>query len=83
MGTHLRVLSESYPMNTNMTGFRWFSKIFVSLCLMDESSLSFGRAKCLDDTDNAVWQRTIYLWSSQKKDINPSQASMLTQIVTG
>ena len=32
MGTHLRVLSKSYPMNTNMTGFRWFSKIFVSLC---------------------------------------------------
>ena len=30
MGTHIRVLSESYPMNTNMTGFRWFSKIFVS-----------------------------------------------------
>ena len=28
MGTHLRVLSESFPMNTNMTGFRWFSKIF-------------------------------------------------------
>ena len=26
MGTHLRVLSESFPMNTNMTGFRWFSK---------------------------------------------------------
>ena len=24
MGTHLRVLTESYPMNTNMTGFRWF-----------------------------------------------------------
>ena len=22
---------ESYPMNTNMTGFRWFSKIFASL----------------------------------------------------
>ena len=29
MGTHLRVLSKSYPMNTNMTGFRW--KIFASL----------------------------------------------------
>ena len=31
MGTHLRVLSESFPMNTNMTGLRWFSKkkIFV------------------------------------------------------
>ena len=24
MGTHLRVLSKSYPMNTDMTGFRWF-----------------------------------------------------------
>ena len=36
MGTHLRVLSDSYPMNTNMTGFRWFSKIFVS---------SIGRAR--------------------------------------
>ena len=31
IGTHLRVLSESYPMNTNMTWFRWFSKIFASL----------------------------------------------------
>ena len=31
IGTHLRVLSESYPMDTNMTGFRWFSKIFASL----------------------------------------------------
>ena len=26
MGTHLRVLSESYPMNTNIVGFRCFSK---------------------------------------------------------
>ena len=25
IGTHLRVLSESYPMDTNMTGFSWFS----------------------------------------------------------
>ena len=32
MGTHLRVLSGRYPMNTNMTGFGWFSKIFASLC---------------------------------------------------
>ena len=27
--THLRVLSESYPMNTNMTGFKRFSFIFA------------------------------------------------------
>ena len=32
MGTDLRVLSESSSINTNMIGFRWFSKIFVSLC---------------------------------------------------
>ena len=33
MGTHLRVLRESYPVNTNMTGFRRFSKIFCILAL--------------------------------------------------
>ena len=44
MGTHLRELSESFPMNTNMTGFRCFSNIFASLCL-DERSLSIGRVK--------------------------------------
>ena len=32
MGTQLRVLSERYLMNTNMTGFTWFSKHVVSLC---------------------------------------------------
>ena len=26
-----RVLSESYPMNTNMTGFRWF---FQNICVL-------------------------------------------------
>ena len=29
-GTHLRELSGSLPMNFNMTGFRWFPKIFAS-----------------------------------------------------
>ena len=32
MGTHLKVLGENYSLNTNMTWFRWFSEIFVSLC---------------------------------------------------
>ena len=32
MGTHLRAPSDKYPMKTNMIGFRWFSKIFASLC---------------------------------------------------
>ena len=33
MGTHLRELCESYPMHTNMTGFRLFSKILCFLVL--------------------------------------------------
>ena len=37
MGTHLRVLRESYPMNTNMA---WF--ISLHPCALDESSLSIG-----------------------------------------
>ena len=31
MGTHLRVLIQSYPMNNYVTGIRWFLKIFASL----------------------------------------------------
>ena len=42
MGTHSRVLSESFPMNSNMTGFRCFSK---NICSLDESSLSTRRVK--------------------------------------
>ena len=32
MSSHLRVHCESYLMNTTMTGFRYFTKIFTSLC---------------------------------------------------
>ena len=42
MGTHLRVLSKSYPMNTNMTGLDGFQKS-LRPCGLDESSLSIGR----------------------------------------
>ena len=41
-GTHLTVLSESSPMNTNMTGLRWFSKK-VCPCDLEENSLSIER----------------------------------------
>ena len=37
--THMRALSESYPMNTNMTGF------ILHPCALDESSLRIGRVK--------------------------------------
>ena len=52
MGTHLRVLIKSFPMSTNMAGFRRFSKIFASLCF-GKSSLSIGRVgstQCLSIT---------------------------------
>ena len=42
MGTHLRVLSESYQMNTNMTGFRWVSKILCVLVLWSEVASALG-----------------------------------------
>ena len=32
-------------MNTNMTGFRWFSKILAFLYDLDESSLSIGKVR--------------------------------------
>ena len=57
MGTHLKVLSESFPMNTNMTGFRWFSKIFEFLCLGQNYSLSIGRVNPFNATATFV-QRT-------------------------
>ena len=51
MGTHPRVPSESSPINTNMTGFRWFLKIYVFLCF-GQSSLSIGRVdKKITDID--------------------------------
>ena len=42
MGTHRRVLSECFPMDTNMTGFSWFQGS-LHLWVLDESSLSIGR----------------------------------------
>ena len=40
-GSHMRVLSESQPMNTNMTWFKlWFSKKYLCPCALDEISLS-------------------------------------------
>ena len=40
MGSHLRLLSESYQMNTNMTGFRCFFLKYVCPCALNDSSLS-------------------------------------------
>ena len=34
MGAHLRVFSRSYPINTNMTQFRWFLLVGYELTLV-------------------------------------------------
>ena len=34
MGIYPRVLRDSYPMNTNMTGFGWFSKVFLCVLVL-------------------------------------------------
>ena len=36
----MRVLNDSYLMNTNKTGFRWFSKNFASLVLWTKVALA-------------------------------------------
>ena len=44
MGTHLRILSERFPMNANMTGLDGFQKS-LGPCALDKSGLSIGRVK--------------------------------------
>ena len=43
----MRVLSKSYPMNTNMTGFKWFSKKYSGSCAVDVSNLGIRRVRTL------------------------------------
>ena len=53
MDTHLRVLSESYPMNTNMTQGLDIFKKSLHPCALDESSLSIQRV-------NPCWKCIVY-----------------------
>ena len=43
MGTHLRVLDESYPISTNMTGVYMVFKPFCIFSAMHESSFRIER----------------------------------------
>ena len=45
MGTHMKELSESYPMDTNMTWFRCFFQKSLRSCALDNTSLSIGKVK--------------------------------------
>ena len=68
MGTHLRVRSESYPMNTNMIGFRWLSKIFASLCFgQKEPQHLQPRCTCGATTSNITYHNIAHEW--YKKNI--------------
>ena len=73
MGTHLRVLGESYPMNTNTTGFKWFSKYFFGICALDEGSLSIERDNAIYIGVNSLpiqdWIRLVPHVVHQKKNI--------------
>ena len=65
MGTHLRVLSESYPMNINITAFRWFSKIVVPCASASEG---LNKHKTLQRICHAYWifdgaNTTVIHWS--------------------
>ena len=42
MGTHLRVLSKCYLMNTNITRFRWLTKKSLRLLWLKASSVLEG-----------------------------------------
>ena len=41
----MKELGESFPMNTNMTGFQWFSKKYLRLCNLVKRNLSIRRVK--------------------------------------
>ena len=65
MSAHLRVLGESYTMNTNMTGFRWFQKS-LRPCSLDESRLSIGRVNLSNAEANLSEHK------DAKKNLNPA-----------
>ena len=53
MGTHLRVLRESCPVNTNMIRLRGFFE-FLHSSALDERSLSIGRINASNAEDTLV-----------------------------
>ena len=61
-------------MNTNITGFRWFSKMFASCASLDESNLSIGR----------VSNQTIHMSITYEYfhlNITPMQAYRVNRVV--
>ena len=61
MSMYLRVLGKSYPMNTNMTGFKWFSKIIASAMPLFNASALEG----LSNLNTAYVNRYMILYLRQ------------------
>ena len=57
-GIHLRVLSKSYLMDTNMTGIGWFSRIFCIPVLCMKVALALKGLKVTMDVVK-VWSRVM------------------------
>ena len=81
MCAQVRVLSESYPINTNMTGFRRFSNIFASLhhCALNESSLSIGRVYRPPDLINALL--FCFKWEHEHLDLFPFALKLCVKVI--
>ena len=82
MGTHLIVLSESYPVNTNMTGLRSFSKIFASLRFGRKwpYALSIGRVKNRETTSITYFIETV-LSTSEHQSLTNQVSQILEEIL--
>ena len=73
MGTHLRVLSESYPMNANITGLKCFSKLFAALWFGRKLSLGIGNFGVLPNYFlKSTWLLTRQEISRRYADMNGS-----------
>ena len=66
---YLRVLRESYPMNTNMTGSRWFSKNLYVLVLWMKVASALERLNSFQEIVLRVFDIFEYLWN-EKTSIN-------------
>ena len=68
MGTHWRVLNEIYPMNTNMTGFRWFSKYLLHVLWMKDALALEGSGNFLVFKTFADFSEHVYAIRYEKVD---------------
>ena len=57
-------------MNTNMTGFRCFSKTFLHSCALDESSLNISIGRVKTDLLKSSFQKSLRSCVLDKSSLN-------------